>query len=216
MRRTQSVARSQPASPAENNKTNTHKAVLNVITDFELQCAPTKITMDFEIGIINACEKVYPGVPWVLLFLISARSSIGAYSRLAPNTRTMMLRIERWKIYAHAAVAYIHPSGWRPYSSSPPPARMSTRPMRCLRWVQCVLHSRHRDVDEVCYRGFPLRFGTNTTLPSNRDTARTTAEGWHNWFRIAHSSRKYRQSKRYTEICVTELALGQRFNTVSK
>jgi hypothetical protein len=205
------------------------EAVLDAINGYGLQCAPTRIMSDFELGIIRACRKVFPDVRLSCCFFhlgqivyrrIQAAGLQQAYND--PDDRTLKKYTHMLLSLAFVPTADV-PAAFRSLRRQCPPA----------------LRDVYDEFNAYYIAGRPAQGRRRGMLPrypvtlwNQYDTAieqghrtNNSSEGWHNRFHMLmgkdhpdlYSFIKEIQSEQgHVEICVTELALGKRLRDAPK
>lgn len=208
----------------ENQYAAVLRAVRQAVARYRVNaCTPLKIMSDFELGILNACRDVFPGIPVTCCFFHLAQAVYrhvqgeglqGRYND--PDDRSI-------KIYTHMllALAYVpEPEVVRVYEDLLEDAPAEIKPV-------------YHYFDRTYVRGVPARGRRRAVLPryapttwnqydavlANSHKTNNVSEGWHNRFRVMmgkHHPDLYsalaelKKEQGNTESCLAELSLGRR------
>jgi len=205
-------------------------AVKNAVRDFNVQaCVPTKLMCDFELAIINACKKVYSGVPPSACFFHLGQSVYGRVQTEGlqvqysdPDDRTI-------KDFIHAMLTLVFVPKCdvlRTFDQL-----KATCPAPALPVMQYF--------ERTYVRGRPGRGRRPAIAPryhpdlwNHFESARNKSHrtnnasvGWHNRFRIVLGKHhpdlysalgEFQKVQGYIEVCIAELALGKRVKVAPK
>lgn len=205
------------------------RVVRNAVEDFRIDpCVPLKIMSDFELGIINACAEVFPGVPVSCCFFHLGQSLYRRVQEEGLQVAYNDAEDRSIKAFTHSilALAFI------PIDDVADTFKMLAR--SCPGALRPVLDYFRRTYIGVAATGRrrAIRPRYAVKLWNQYDAARNkshrtnnASEGWHNRYRIVVGKHhpdlysaltEFQKEQAYSEACLAELALGKRVKTAPK
>ena len=200
------------------------RAVKDAVARYRVhQCVPLKIMSDFEKAIINACQKVFPGIPVACCYFHLGQSVYRRVQQEGLQERYNDPDDRSIKTYIHMmlAMAYIPLTDvQRVFTDLYDDAPAEVLPVYDYFKTNYIAGTPRRGRRAAVPPRFPPElWNQHDTVLANSHKTNNVSEGWHNRFRMVvakHHPDLYsaltelQKEQGNTEVCLAELSLGRR------